>query len=190
MLKAPKRASKQFQIASEGEHPVVLAAVQDLGIVYNEKSHEECRRIRFIWLLGDEIEDETGNALLVLQSMNLKLTRSPMSKLYQTLLEATGAPPHPDTDFETLVGLQARLVVVHRQGDEKVFANVDRMMRPEPGQKVEIPVSFWPPKVYRRDSESGPESAPAVPPRKTTPAQLEIPGSVTQPEISDDDIPF
>jgi hypothetical protein len=191
MLKAPKHLSKQYEIANEGEHVAVLGAVQDLGLVYNAKFDKECQRVRFVWLVGDETEAETGNPLLVFQSMNLKLTRSPMSKLFETLLDATGKPPDPDMDLEKLVGLQARIVVVHRQGDNREYANVDRVLPPAPEQNVEIPISWWAPKVYRRNSENGPGLE--LSPRKPAPAkklQLEIPGGFTQPQISDDDIPF
>jgi hypothetical protein len=145
-------------------HPCVLAAVQDLGLQLNNFG-EEKPRVRFVWMLGDESGLDTGEPLLLLQSMNLSLHRD--STLYKVLQSAMGSSPDPDMDLETLVGLQARIVVTHADSNGRTYANAAEILPAEKGQKVPIPDAWRPPQVRRRNSEQN-----------------------SRPMITDDDIPF
>ena len=53
--------SKGYRQASEGHHPAVLAAVQDIGEVQGRFGAKS--KLRFIWLIGDE-SGEWGRPLV------------------------------------------------------------------------------------------------------------------------------
>jgi hypothetical protein len=153
-----KKCSKEFQLPTEGQHPCVLAAVQDLGFV--ESKYGESERIRFVWIVGDEAEDSNGKPLIVMQSMNKSLHEK--ATLFQTIKAATGSEPDEDTDIEGLVGTQAQIVIVHAAGRDRMYANVQSVDRPLPKQRVEIPDDWEPPKVKL------PGARPAKPSTRTS----------------------
>jgi len=192
MLKLPKSKKKQFQIAAEGQHSVVLGAVQDCGT--QTYKNEQVAKLRFVWIVGDEFETGTDKPILLIQYMSFKLTKPPFaSSLYKTLRGATGKPPDPDLDFDTLVGLQA-LVTVYQKADEdgilKANIDPDLVSPPAPGQCVEIPEGWEPPHLesLRGSVQDGPTTRMGQS-RPAAKAQISTQNN-NDPEITDADIPF
>ena len=139
-------ATKQFDILEEGMHDVVLAAIQDLGMVQSSFDGTERQKVRFVWL-SNEKDSETGEPILVMQSMTNSLHEK--ATLRKTIKGILGKDPgdKPLAD-ENLVGTQCQIVVAHGEGNGRKYANVVSVMRQKKGgTTVEIPKGWQPPKV-------------------------------------------
>lgn len=153
-------ATKQFEILDEGVHDVVLAAIQDLGIVPSAFDGTERQKVRFIYL-SNEKDSQTGEPILVIQSMTNSLHEK--ATLRKTIKGILGKDPgdKPLAD-EKLVGTQCQIVVEHTESNGRTYANVVTTMPQRNGTKVEIPEGWEPPKVKTLGANDGPVVATAA----------------------------
>jgi hypothetical protein len=145
---------KQFQICTEGSHAAILAAIVDVGIVESEYAGETKSRdmMRFIWIV-DEVDDETGEPILVFQSLTKSThEKAKFTAVYKGL---TGELPKENFSFDDLVALlgkQATLAIIHNTKGDRTYANVASASKPmKNATVVEIPDDWQPPK--QRDGE-------------------------------------
>lgn len=137
-MKFNKPKQKQYQQASDGIHPAVLADIEDLGEVQTKFGTKS--KICLTYLIGDEWDAE-GKPIRVSQFLVNSI--HPKSNLYNLILTLTGAEPNDDFDSEDLIGLQCR-IRTHRYTNRKglVYAGVNRVFPANGGAEVQIPLDF------------------------------------------------
>lgn len=137
-MKFKKPKQKQYQQASDGIHPSVLADVDDLGEVHGQFGLKP--KVRLTYLVGDE-RDAEGKPIQVSQFLVNSL--HPKANLYNLILTLTGTEPTDDFDSEDLIGLQCRVKTLrytNRKG--LVYAGVNRVFPANGDAEVAIPLDF------------------------------------------------
>jgi hypothetical protein len=132
-LIAPK-TSGNFAPASEGVHAGVLAEIRDLGI--QKESYQgvekDVHKILLRWQL-DEL-DEKGEPKRIYEKFTFSLHEK--ARLRKRVVSIYKKEPPATFDFNTMVGVQRNLVVTQNTGkDGKLYANVDAILKLNPGQK-------------------------------------------------------
>src|SRR5262245_20797066 len=116
---------KSYPVAPEGLFPAVCCDVIDLGMRRNEKYGKEQHKVRIVWQL-EEINEETGYRHTASQMYTLSL--NPKSQLRQDL-EAWRGKPFTDEelkgfDLEKLLDKPCQVQIIHRAGNDTIYANV------------------------------------------------------------------
>jgi hypothetical protein len=147
---------KQYELPDEGEHLAVLADVIDLGEVDTQYGKRD--RVRKIWLVDQR--DKEGKLIAVAHSYTKSLHEK--SSLRKAIKAILGRDPGNSMDLETLLGTNMRLVIEHREYDDRTFAAIAVMLRPRKGDPVlRVPGDF----VRAKDrNDSKPPSGGGAPP--------------------------
>jgi hypothetical protein len=82
-----------------------------------------------VWLLAEKMED--GKPFLVSRTYSASL--HPQSSLRNDLHSWRGrdfanAQERRDFDLDSMIGVGATLLIIHKEGENGVFANIDRVM--------------------------------------------------------------
>jgi hypothetical protein len=189
----PLGPGKEFPIASEGVTLIVLADVEDLGMVNSEKYGPK-PQVRLTWVLDEK--DPEGNYFVIRRAFTNSLHEK--SNLYGPVTDMLGKKPPVPFDLELLIGT-ANLGVIKRKVSEqgaskgKTFANIVSFLATKPGQTFAVPAGFVRGKdggVYGKLPQARTNNnAPAQPSRTAAPAQKPN-TSAAAPEVADEDIPF
>jgi hypothetical protein len=137
-MKFKKPKPKQYQQASDGIHPAVLADLQDIGEKQTQFGTKP--KIWLTYLTGDE-QDAEGKPIRV--SQYLVNSIHPKANLYNLILTLTGTEPTDDFDSEDLIGRQCRVKTLrytNRKG--LVYAGVNRVFPANGDPEVAIPLDF------------------------------------------------
>jgi hypothetical protein len=187
----PLGPGKEFPIASEGVTLIVLADVEDLGMVNSEKYGPK-PQVRLTWVLDEK--DPEGNYFVIRRAFTNSLHDK--SNLYGPVTDMLGKKPPVPYDLELLIGT-VNLGVIKRKVSEqgaskgKTFANIVSFLAPKPGQTFAVPAGFVRGKdggVYGKLPQARTNNAPAQQSR-TAPAQQPN-TSAAAPDVADEDIPF
>ena len=189
----PLGPGKEFPIPSEGVTLIVLADIEDLGVV-NSELYGPKPQVRLTWVLDEK--DEEGNYFVIRRAFTNSLHEK--SNLYGPVTDMLGKVPPVPYDLELLLG-KVSLGVIKRKVSEKgaskgkTFANITAFLTPKPGQTFAIPASFVRGKdggVYGKLPQArNNNSGPAQQPRTAAPAQRANTAPAA-PEVADEDIPF
>lgn len=130
---------KQYKPAPDGIWDATCVDVLDLGEVQTQFGLKE--QVRVTWEL-DVLTDEDRRHLL---SKTYSKSLADKSTLLKDLLSWTGGLTDKELDsldLESFIGRPCRLLVVHKPGKEgKIFANVDRVLKPG-DEKIEASGSY------------------------------------------------
>jgi hypothetical protein len=128
---------KQFERADEGEHLAVLADVIDLGEV--DTKYGRNHMVRFVWLV--EQRDKEGKQISVTRSYTRSLHEK--ASLRKVIKAIHGRDPGNSFDLETLLGTNMRLVIEHREYEDRVIAFIAVMLKPRKGDTtLTVPSDF------------------------------------------------
>jgi hypothetical protein len=119
---------KQYELATEGIHRARLKEIRELDPALNSKGEKQ-PRLRFIWELSDRV-NSLGESIRVFATYNVSL--HPKSFLARAIVDLTGREPGQEFDLDSLVGVEAELVVKHNQASNgRMYANVGSILRPQ-----------------------------------------------------------
>lgn len=137
-MKFNKATQKQYQQASDGIHPAVVADIQDLGVVQTKFGLKP--KVQVTYLIGDE-RDEKEMPLRASQFLVNSIHEK--ANLFNLILTLTGAEPTDDFDSEELIGLQCR-IRTRRYTNRKglIYAGVNRVFPANGDAEVAIPLDF------------------------------------------------
>lgn len=187
----PLGPGKDYPIASEGVTLLVLADVEDLGMVNSEKYGPK-PQVRLTWVL--EEKDEEGNYFVIRRAFTNSLHEK--SNLYPIVTDILGKVPPVPYDLELLIG-KVNLGVIKRKVSAngasagKTFANIVSFLTAKPGQTFVVPAGFVRGKdggQYGKLPQARTNGGPAQQPR-TAPVQ-KANTAPAAPEVADEDIPF
>ncbi len=186
----PLGPGKDYPIASEGVTLLVLADVEDLGIVNSEKYGPK-PQVRLTWVLDEK--DEEGNYFIIRRAFTNSLHEK--ANLYPIVVDILGKVPPVPYDLELMIG-KVNLGVIKRKvsstgaSNGKTFANIVSFLTAKPGQTFAVPAGFVRGKdggSYGRLPQARNNGGPAQQPR--TPAQKPNTAPAA-PEVDYSDIPF
>jgi len=127
-------------LPSEGLTPVVLAAVEDLGVAENE-FYGPKRQVRLSWVLNEL--DPGGNYFVIRRSYTLSLHEK--ARLYADLREILGSAPL-ETDnilefLESLIGTSNVAVIRHGRRKGEICADIKMFLPARDVDRLAVPVS-------------------------------------------------
>jgi hypothetical protein len=187
----PLNGGKEFPIASEGLVLIVLADVEDIGMVMTEKFGPK-PQVRLTWVVDEK--DSEGNYFVIRRAFTNSLHEN--SLLYPVVKDMLGKVPPTPYDLELLIGRANYGVLkqtVSSKGASagKKFTNIVSFLAVKPGQTFAVPADFVRGKdggVYGKSPRQRNNSGPAQQPRTPAPAQ-QAQAPVAQ-QVDDTDIPF
>lgn len=118
-LQISNAPTRQFETAPEGVFPATLIEVKDLGI--RSTKYGDQHQVRFAWDL-DSTLPKAGGKFRVFEVFNF--TWAEQSKLRKAVANLIGTEPPSSFDLETLLGMQANLVLKHDQVSGRVYSNI------------------------------------------------------------------
>jgi hypothetical protein len=188
----PLNGGKEFPIASEGLALIVLADVEDIGVVMTEKYGPK-PQVRLTWVVDEK--DEEGNYFVIRRAFTNSLSETAL--LYPVVKDILGKVPPVPYDLELMIGRVNLGLIKHNVSTKgvskgKKFANIDSILTAKPGQTLAIPSDFVRGKdggVYGKSPRQRNNSGPAQQPRTPAPAQQASPAPAAQ-QVADEDIPF
>jgi hypothetical protein len=189
----PVNGGKEYPIASEGLTLIVLADVEDIGMVMTE-SYGPKPQVRLTWVVDEK--DPEGNYFVIRRAFTNSLHEN--SQLYPVVKDILGKVPPTPYDLELLIGKANYGVLkqtVSSKGASagKKFTNIVSFLAAKPGQTFAVPSDFVRGKdggVYgKAKTARNNNSGPAQQPRTPAPAQQASPAPVAQ-QVADEDIPF
>ncbi len=132
---------KQYEVPPAGiPHQAVCVDVVDLGVIETGFGPQE--KVKIVWQLA--LENKKGNRFLVSQRFTPSL--HPKSKLRPILESWRGKPFTPAElkrfDIESLVGVNANLILVHNMSDDSIWANVSTVIPPTKGADKLYPMDY------------------------------------------------
>lgn len=139
--------TKQFEILPEGgPYNVVLAEIQDLGLLPSSYTGEDQEKVRFVFV--SDQKNKEGEPIIVLQTMTNSLNEK--STMRKTLKGVLGKDPGDTVlDSSELVGKQCQITVTHSDSNGRTYANVTSVFPRKDGGKVTIPHGWQPPQVKK-----------------------------------------
>lgn len=152
------KAGPTFVPAPEGQFPAVCADVVDLGMVTTEwnGSKRTAHKIRIVFLISEQTDD--GRPFTVSQLFTLSLSeKANLRKFLESWRGRafTAAELTDGFDIEKLLGADAVVQIVHAQKGDKVYANIQAIMKAMKGMdKVAIPSDY----VRAKDRADEPKS--------------------------------
>jgi hypothetical protein len=133
-----KAVKKQYELPSEGVVLGVMADVIDLGVVKSKYGTQE--KVRFKWLVDEK--DSQGQLNSVVASYPKIMKEG--SVLRKAVKQILGHDIEGDVetfDVETLIGRCNLLAISHVKKD-RVYANVDAILKAPAGALLKIPGGF------------------------------------------------
>jgi hypothetical protein len=188
----PLNGGKEFPIASEGLVLIVLADVEDIGMVMTEKFGPK-PQVRLTWVVDEK--DPEGNYFVIRRAFTNSLHEN--SLLYPVVKDMLGKVPPTPYDLELLIGrvnygVLKQTVSTKGASVGKTFTNIVSFLAAKPGQTFAVPADFVRGKdggVYGKLKTRTNNSGPAQQPRTPAPAQQASTVPVAQ-QVDDTDIPF
>jgi hypothetical protein len=186
----PLNGGKEFPIASEGLVLIVLADVEDIGMVMTEKFGPK-PQVRLTWVVDEK--DPEGNYFVIRRAFTNSLHEN--SLLYPVVKDMLGKVPPTPYDLELLIGrvnygVLKQSVSTKGASAGKTFTNIVSFLAAKPGQTFAVPSDFVRGKdggVYGKPKTRN-NSGPAQQPRTPAPAQQASAPAAQQ--VADEDIPF
>jgi hypothetical protein len=131
------KSGNTFELLPEGSHPCVLADIADLGERPTKFGIKP--QVRFVWL--SNLSGSNGYRLGTISQYNVNL--HPDSYLSAAIRVLTGSYPASEFDLESLIGLNAVLVIEHTSSNGRDFAAIRTLLRPgKNAEKVTIPPGY------------------------------------------------
>lgn len=196
----PAGPRKEFPIPAEGTSLIVLADVQDLGIVQNEY-YGSRKEVALSWVINQK--DPDGNFFVIRRSYTASVHEK--SNLYADLRDMLGRNPKSSEDLESFLG-QVNIGVIKQvkgtgKNEGKTFANIKAFLSAG-DQKFAIPADFVREKdggkygKAPRTRDNGTVRGAGVNVGGNNATSANAPAGTTRqvapppPEVSDEDIPF
>lgn len=143
-------AGKDFEKVSEGLHQAVLADVVELNFKSDPKNfpskpspYAARDEIRFVYVVNEK--DSEGRYKLAFERFGRSYYKGD-TKLAKRVRNLTSLTVNLETlDLETLIGTQRKLAIEHnldKTDPNTVWANIQSVMKPDPGQNIQIPSDF------------------------------------------------
>lgn len=193
----PAGPRKEFPIPSEGTVLIVLADVQDLGVVQNEY-YGSRKEVALSWVINEK--DPDGNFFVIRRSYTASVHEK--SNLYADLRDMLGRNPKSSEDLESFLGHVNIGVIKQVKGtgknEGKTFANIKAFLAAKPEDKFAVPADFVREKdggkygkAPRTRDNSGPVRGSGVNVGgNAVSANTQKPTAPPPQEVDDSDIPF
>lgn len=141
---------KDFEKISEGLHQAVLADVVELNFKSDPKNfpskpspYAPRDEIRFVYVVNER--DSEGRPKLAFERFGRSYYKGD-TKLAKRVRNLTSPTVDLATvDLDSLIGTQRKLVIEHsldKVDPNKVWDNIQSVMKPDPGQNIQIPSDF------------------------------------------------
>jgi len=186
----PLGPGKDYPLPSEGVTLLVLADVEDLGMVNSEKYGPK-PQVRLTWVLDEK--DADGNYFVIRRAFTNSLHEK--ANLYPIVVDILGKTPPVPYDLELMIGKVNLGVIKHKVSSNgasagKTFANIVSFLTAKPGQTFAVPAGFVRGKdggnygklPQARTNNNAPAQQPRTAPKANT--------APVVPDVADEDIPF
>ena len=183
--------SKEYPVASEGVATIVLADVEDLGVVDGQYGPKQ--QVRLSWVIDEK--DPEGNYFVIRKTYNASMHEK--SNLFADVKDILGATPPVPYDIENLIGRVNTGVIkqtVAEKGSHKgkTFANIKTFLAAKAGTVFPVPADFVRGKdggvfgkVKQQQRSNNQQQA-----QNAAPAQRPNTAPATPAPVNDEDIPF
>lgn len=140
-------AGPERTLANEGTHVAVCTQIIDHGT--KEGENGKYRAFNFGFELVEEDPDSEGNPVMVFRQFAGKINPdesisiTPRSKLGQAIAAWLGKPLDKDSEFtlESLAGKACQVTIVHKEVEDKTYANITSVIGLSKGVKAKRPTS-------------------------------------------------
>lgn len=129
-----------YELPTPGCHAAVCAAVVDMGTQHDEKFQSDRAKIRITWELVDETYKVDDQDVRFQVGKEYTRVLSPKSSLKKDLEAWCGlsisAKEAQSIDMKNFLNTGCLLQIVHNEGSERTYANVNAIMSLPAGQRV------------------------------------------------------
>lgn len=134
---------KERSILEEGIFNGVCSKLIDMGVQYNERFDNSARKIRLFWEIIGETIEVNGEELPRQVSREFTLSLNEKSRLRQMLQSWRGkaftAEELQGFDLKHVLGAGCQLQIIHKEGNNGTYANVETVMALPKGMKLPAP---------------------------------------------------